>query len=41
MLEHLIEKNWEKNIGLKGKDFYQDTNNKKQLLLQGYQWNLI
>lgn len=30
-----------KNIGLKGKDFYQDTNNKKQLLLQGYQWNLI
>ena len=29
-----------KNIGLKGKDFYQDTNNKKQLLLQGYQWNL-
>lgn len=30
-----------KNIGLKGKDFYQDTNNKEQLLLQGYQWNLI
>lgn len=30
-----------KNIGLKGKDFYQDTNNKKQLLLQGYKWNLI
>ena len=30
-----------KNIGLKGKDFYQDTNNKKQLLHQGYQWNLI
>lgn len=30
-----------KNIGLKGKDFYRDTNNKKQLLLQGYQWNLI
>lgn len=34
-------KELEKNIGLKGKDFYQDTNNKKQLLLQGYQWNLI
>ena len=30
-----------KNIGIKGKDFYQDTKNKKQLLLQGYQWNLI
>lgn len=34
-------KEFGKNIGLKGKDFYQDTNNKKQLLLQGYQWNLI
>lgn len=34
-------KEFGKNIGLKGKDFYQDANNKKQLLLQGYQWNLI
>lgn len=30
-----------KKYWIKGKDFYQDTNNKKQLLLQGYQWNLI
>ena len=39
--EVIMRKELEKNIGLKGKDFYQDTNNKKQLLLQGYQWNLI
>ena len=27
-------------IGLKSKDFYKETSNKKQLLLQGYKWNL-
>ncbi len=30
-----------KNIGVKYKDFYQDTGNKKQLLLQGYRWDLV
>lgn len=27
-------------IGLRHKDFYSETSNKKQLLLQGYKWNL-
>ena len=27
-------------IGLKYHDFYKNTDNKKQLLLQGYKWNL-
>lgn len=34
-------KELENFIGLKYKDFYKDTENKKQLLLQGYKWNLI
>lgn len=33
-------KELENLIGLKYKDFYKDTYNKKQLLLQGYRWNL-
>ena len=34
-------KELENFIGLKYKDFFKDTENKKQLLLQGYKWNLI
>lgn len=30
----------ESMIGVKHKDYYQDTKNKQQLLLQGYKWNI-
>lgn len=40
MVTMLLKKELEDLIGLKYKDFYKETSNKKQLLLQGYKWNL-